>query len=147
MKKLFSAIICFGLCAIFASAGGAKDAPKIEGAYTATSGSSDGKKVPEDIIAKVSLIVTFKDGKYNVTVMGKDLESGSYKVDAAKTPTQIDMTIVEGKADEKGKMQLGIFKLEKDVLTLAIGKAGSKDRPKDFEGGEGIEVSVLKRNK
>jgi uncharacterized protein (TIGR03067 family) len=145
MQKLIGIITCSCLCAVIATAGGAKDSPKIEGAWTATGGNSDGKKVPEDILTKINLTVNFKAGKYDVNVMGKEVESGSYKIDAAKKPVQIDMTIAEGK--DKGKVQLGIMKLEKDALTIALGKADSKERPKDFDGGENIEVTILKRNK
>ena len=62
MQKLIGIVICFGLCAIIATAGDNKDAPKIEGDWTATGGSSDGKKVPEDILTKINLTSTFKAG-------------------------------------------------------------------------------------
>ena len=146
MKKLLASIICFSLSALIVVAGGdAKTTPKVEGSWTAISAISKGKKLPDEVITKVMLVVTFKEGKYGVTIMGKEIEAGTYKVDAKKKPAEIDMTITEGQ--DKGKMQLAIFKIEADTATFAIGKAGSTDRPKNFEGGEDIEITVLKRNK
>ena len=40
-----------------------------------------------------------------------------------------------------------MFIIDGDTLTVAMGKAGSKNRPKNFEGGEGVDVVTLKRNK
>ena len=145
MRKLFAIIVCFSLCAVMATAQGGKDAPKVEGTWTATSAISDGKKIPDDVIAKVMMVVTVKEGKYNVTVNGMKQEAGTYSIDAKKKPAQIDLTCTEGR--DKGITQLGLLKIEGDVMTLATAKTGSKDRPKDFEGTEGFEVTVLKRGK
>lgn len=145
MKKFAISVACFGLCCLIAVAGGAKDGGKIEGKWNATGGSSDGKKIPQEIIDKIMLVVTFKDGKYSVTVGDKQVESGTYKIDASKKPAAIDMLIAEGK--DKDKKQLAIYKIEADKLTVAIGAAGSDKRPKDFEGADGVEITYLKRSK
>lgn len=150
MKKLFVCIVCFGLSALAAGAAGEKDKKAteksaFEGAWIAVAGNADGKKIPDDVIGKISLTATFTDGKYNVMVMGKQIEAGTYKSDAKAKPATIDMTIDEGK--DKGKTQLGIYKLEGDQLVIALGSAGSKERPKNFEGGDMIEVTTLKRKK
>ncbi len=63
--------------------------------WTATSAISR-KKLPDDEIAKVMLVATFKADKYSITAMGKEIESGTYKVDGKKKPAQVDFTIVEG---------------------------------------------------
>jgi uncharacterized protein (TIGR03067 family) len=78
-----------------------------------------------------------------VVVNGKEVENGTYKADPLKKPPTLDLTIAKGK--DEGKTQLGIFKLEKDVFTVAIGAAGGKERPKNFDGGPDIEVTVMKR--
>jgi uncharacterized protein (TIGR03067 family) len=76
----------------------------------------------------------------------KEVENGTYKLDAAKKPAAIDLIIGKGGKDE-GKTQLGIYKLEGDVLTVAIAEANSKTRPSSFEGVKGVEVTTLKRAK
>ena len=144
MKKLFACIVCFSASAMFVTAGGAGKALKIEGAWTATGGSSDGKKLTADVIEKLNLVVTIKEGKYTVSVMGNKVEAGTYKLDAKK-PAHIDLTVTEG--DDKGKIQLGLMKVDGDVMTGAFAKADKKDRPKDFEGGEGIDLTIMKRGK
>ena len=91
------------------------------------------------------LIVTFKEGKYTVTSAGKQVEAGTYKVDPKTKPAAIDLKITEGK--DKDKMQVGIYKLEAGELSFAIASVDVKDRPKNFDGGKDIEVTVFKRNK
>jgi uncharacterized protein (TIGR03067 family) len=145
MKKLFACVAVFSLSALIAAAGGTEKTAKLEGTWSATGGVMEGKKVPEEVITKLNLTVAIKDGKYNVSVMGKEIENGTYKIDAKAKPSTIDLKVVKGK--DEGKTQLGIFLLEGDKLTVAIAAADSKERPKSFEGAEGVEVTMLKRNK
>jgi len=145
MKKLFAGVVCFSLSALMAVAGDAGKAPKVEGVWNVTGGSSDGKKIPQEVVDKLMLVVTFKDGKYTASVMGKQIEAGTYTIEAKKKAVNIDVTITEG--NDKDKMQLGILKVEADVVTIAFAKAGAKERPKNFDGGEGIDISILKKSK
>jgi uncharacterized protein (TIGR03067 family) len=131
------------MSALVAAAGGEKT--KLDGTWTATGGSSDGKKLPAEIVEKLTLVLTLKDNTYVVTIMGKEIESGTWKLDEKAKPKALDLTIVKGK--DEGKKQLGILKLEGDVMTVAFGKAGGDARPKNFDGGDGIEVTILKRGK
>jgi uncharacterized protein (TIGR03067 family) len=144
MKKLIVCIVCFGLSALVAVAGGGT--PTIEGNWTAISGIIDGKKLPDEDVTKAALVVNFtKDGKYTVISMGKKVESGTYKHDPKAKPATIDLTITEGK--DKDKTQFGIYKLDGDQVTFAIASVDVKERPKNFDGGKDAEVTVLKRNK
>ncbi len=145
MKNLAFTIVYFGLCAAFVSAGGEKKStPKIEGTWVGVGGISDGKKAPPEVFEKLNLIVDLKAGKYTVSVEGKQVEAGTYKVSGAKAPYNLDIDVAEGK--DKGKQQLGIVQVDGDKMTVAFATAGSKDRPKDFEGKSG-EVTMLKRKK
>lgn len=145
MQKLLASIVCFSLCAVLTATAGDKGAPKIEGAWNVTGGTFDGKKIPDEAFAKLNATLTFKEGKYISTIMGKQDESGTYVLDAKKTPAHMDLTILEGK--DKGKMQVGLVKVEGDTMTFVVAKPGIKERPKDLEGGEGIAVTILKRGK
>ena len=145
MKKMLTSIVCLSLAALVGVAtGGEKGAAKLEGIWIATDINSEGKKVPAEIVEKIMLTLTIKEGKYSVNVEGKEVEAGTYKADVSKKPATLDLTIVKGK--EEGKKQLAIYKLDGDKLDVAIGSAG-KDRPKDFEGGPDVEVTNLKRKK
>jgi uncharacterized protein (TIGR03067 family) len=164
MKACFArvvGILCLAGLAANAPAGG-EGGGKIEGTWVAVSAISRGKKVPPAELAEAMATFTFKDDKYKAQIRGEPRESGTYKVDASKQPATIDLTISEG--PDKGRKQLGIYKIEGDTLTLAIAIATSSassngksqdpkridplPRPKNFEGkGERHEVMVFKRGK
>ena len=77
------------------------------------------------------------DGKATLRERGKTIE-GTYTTDPKKDPAEVDITL------EAGGMRLtlaGIFKFEKDALTLCMGLEGP--RPKAFESGEGTTTVLL----
>jgi uncharacterized protein (TIGR03067 family) len=145
MRKLFAGIVGLSLCAVFAPAQGDKGGPKIEGSWSATSLTFGDKKLPADVLEKLMPSFTFKAGKYSSTVMGKQDEAGSYKIDAKKKPAHIDLMVEEG--NDKGKTQLGLIAVDGDMLKMVMARPGEKDRPKDLEGGAGIIVATFKRSK
>jgi uncharacterized protein (TIGR03067 family) len=145
MKKLLASIVCLSLAGLVGvAAGGEKGAAKLEGTWMATGGIADGKKLSAEVVEKTMLTIVIKDGKYSLNVQGKEIETGSYKADPSKKPPTLDISIETG--EDKGKKQLGIYKLDADNLTVAIASAG-KDRPKNLEGGADIDVTILKRKK
>ncbi len=79
---------------------------------------------------------TFKQG--NAT--------GTFKIDATKTPKTIDLTFTGG--DPKGISLRGIYALDATTYTLAVAGAG-EDRPKVLDSkAKGVgSVQVLKRVK
>ena len=86
------------------------------------------------------------DGKYSMTPQGKAALTGTYTVDAAKSPAAIDMKPDGG--TYKGKTLEGIAKADGDTLTIAFAEPG-KARPTDFESkpGSGVVVAVFKKAK
>ncbi len=146
MRKLLACIACFSMCTLLATARGTeKGSVKIEGTWAATGGILEGKKVPDDEVAKEKLVMILKAGKYEITAMGKQVEAGTYKIDFSKMPVAVDMTISKGTG--AGKTQLGILKLDGDILTIAMGEAGGKDRPKNFDGAADVGIIIWKRAK
>lgn len=139
---LSAVLICLTVALVHAQG----DAAKLEGTWLLTGAVSDGKKVPDELFPKFGgKMVLSKDGTYEQSQMGMKLESGKYVTDVSKKPATIEYSILEG--DDKGKKQMGIFKLDGDMLTIAVGKAGTEMRPKDFAGGKDVEVTHFKRGK
>jgi uncharacterized protein (TIGR03067 family) len=145
MYKCFALII---VCSISASATGSgddKNQPKtidINGTWKMVGLIEAGKEIPADRIEKAENGLILKEGKFKDF---KDEESGTFKIDSSKSPTAIDFAILQGQ--EKGKTQLGLIKLEGDVLTMALSKYGSTDRPKGFDGADAHWILTLKRSK
>jgi uncharacterized protein (TIGR03067 family) len=89
------------------------------------------------------------DGKYSLTPLpgsSAKATTGTYTVDATKTPITIDMKPKGGTYD--GKTLLGIAQLEGDTLTVAFAEPG-KERPTAFESkaGSGVVLAVHKKAK
>jgi uncharacterized protein (TIGR03067 family) len=146
MNNLILGIVAFSLSVLTTvSAGDQRAAFKINGSWRATAGLAEGKKLPPEEYEKNVQVLVFKDGKYTETMNGKETEAGSYKIDATKNPHTIDFMVNKGK--EKGKIQLGLIKIEGDVMTMVLAEHGSKVRPENFEGVNDFEVMILKRNK
>jgi uncharacterized protein (TIGR03067 family) len=118
-----------------------EDQKKLEGTWKAE---FEGKKV-EMKFAKEKFTVTFTDGN-------KDLVfTGTVKIDAAKKPKEMDMTIEEGK-DFAGKTALAIYDLDGDSFKWCANEPGKDARPTAFpdkqgESAEGHLYLVLKRAK
>jgi uncharacterized protein (TIGR03067 family) len=101
-----------------------------------------------------------EEGKEFVMVFDKDtfavkrgddvIVKGTFKVDPAKKPKAIDMTITEAKKEQdKDKEIHGIYELEKDSLKWCTAEPGEKDRPTEFATKEGTKLLVvtLKKDK
>jgi uncharacterized protein (TIGR03067 family) len=105
----------------------------------------DGKKDASDWEKDGEMVVTFKDGKYTISVGGKEIGPAQfYKIDAKMKPAHLDFWVVlDGK---KGKTIPGLVKVEGDVMTMVDSSPGS-ERPKDFDAAKGVSVTTLKRGK
>lgn len=92
---------------------------------------------------EVTLTITAE--KYAQTVNGAVAERGTVKLDPAKTPMSIDLTIQEG--DDAGKLQLGVVAVEGDTMTLKLNTPGSTTRPASLAVEEGFFIVVCTRKK
>ncbi len=54
---------------------------------------------------------------------------GPFTIDPLSRPHRLDLFIEKAEGEEKGKTVLAVYELEGDVLTLAVGKPGSGERP------------------
>ena len=92
-----------------------------------------GQPFPEE--ARQGIVLEIAGEAYTVTV-GKEVDKGTVKVDAAATPAAIDIVGVVG--PNKGKTILGIVEVEKDTLRVCYDFSG-KDRPTEFKTAEGTQ--------
>jgi len=96
-----------------------------------------GQPFPEE--ARRGIVLEIAGEAYTVTV-GKEVDKGTVKVDAAATPAAIDIVGVVG--PNKGKTILGIVEVEKDTLRVCYDFSG-KDRPTEFTTAEGTQQFLV----
>jgi uncharacterized protein (TIGR03067 family) len=117
-----------------------KDLKAMEGTWTVTLHEADGKKLSEEEAKKVDSKLIVKGGKYTVYFGDKEIASGTIKLDAAKTPRQIDAIAEEGPG--KGMAMPGIYEIKGDTMRVCFAQPG-KDRPKEFRTQEGTGQLLL----
>ena len=115
------------------------DAKALQGAWVITESIYHGEAGAVDGMSR--LIIT--GDRFRFENPGRDDITGTFTVDAAKGPKQIDMKVVEGPEMVKGKTGRGIYKIEGDTLKWAFTEVGDEGRPKGFADGEGPEIAVL----
>lgn len=102
------------------------DAKLLQGKWMPLTAEIAGAKFPEAELAKISLQLA--DGKYTVEV-GKAIDKGTWKIDAASKPKTMDIVGTEG--PNKGRTMLAIYELKDDTLRICYDLEG-KNRPTEF---------------
>jgi uncharacterized protein (TIGR03067 family) len=111
--------------------------PAIVGTWTCTSITDGGRPNSADV--EGGLIFEFAaNGTLKTTKNGKPEPDGSYVVDAAKSPTDIDLTPEAG-----GGIVRGIYKVEGDVLTLCFDDVIAGKRPTAFASPKGTSLLLI----
>jgi uncharacterized protein (TIGR03067 family) len=114
---------------------GAKDKEAMQGDWNCDKMVRDGMAFPDD--AAQALFRNVKGDAYTIHRFRTKAGSGTFKLDASKTPKQIDMTPDGGKA---GTIE-GIYKFDGDKLVMCY--AGPKGkRPTAFESKEGSGATL-----
>ena len=133
-----------GLTLVFTSAALAQDAAsdlkKMAGTWKMVVHEASGKATPKDTLEKMEGKLVVEGDKYKV-YFGKDfIDKGTMKLDASKSPRQLD---VKTQNDE---VMVGIYKFEGDEMTVCFGQPGV-ERPKEFKTKEGQVLVGYKRVK
>jgi uncharacterized protein (TIGR03067 family) len=95
-------------------------------------------------VVREGMGITFGPGGKAVLAERGRSEDVTYTTDAKKDPPHLNIDIPGG---DKGPTLTGIYRLDRDTLTLAVGREG--DRPTKFESPDGsaVMLMVLKRAK
>jgi uncharacterized protein (TIGR03067 family) len=120
----------------------------LQGTWAFVSGELDGKTIPEDQYKQNAPKLVLEGTKFVVRINTGDItQEAVCKVDPAKKPRTIDLTIVSG--EFKGKTQLGIYELKGDTLRFCFARPGKKPRPTAFttKPNSGHKITVTKRVK
>jgi uncharacterized protein (TIGR03067 family) len=141
MRNLIASMLMFGMTAVLVHAQPA--GARLDGVWLLIG--TDDKKLTKEFFDKAMVQLILKNGEYEQNIKGMKAESGTYKFDPAKSPPTIDIAIRDGK--DKGKTQLGIYKLDGDNLMIAFGRPGSAVRPKNFDIMQDVDLTIFKRSK
>jgi uncharacterized protein (TIGR03067 family) len=118
---------------------------RFKGTWQIVSAEFDGTKAREDQIKHGR--ATIGSGTYSVRFGEKVVaESVSFEIDPSRSPKHVTDTVPSG--PDRGKVILGIYRLEGDTLTTCVAPLGH-DRPVRFaaESGSGRTLRVFRRVK
>src|SRR5262245_51985945 len=107
----------------------AQDTAKLVGDWEVTEFKIKGMAIPFPNDAKMAFVFK-KDGTLSSNGGGfGGQQGGKWKINARKSPKHLDLS-------DGNMTTLMIYKLEKDVLTIAVAEGNGKDRPKDFASAD-----------
>ena len=119
-----------------------KDLHRLQGTWTLVSAVQDGKALPEDKVIKTTIV--FKDDTFRFPGSAEYATSrkGTIKVDATKTPKQMDAISTEK------EVMSGIYQLNGDNYKVCFAPVG-KPRPDELTSkpGSGYILQVWQRQK
>jgi uncharacterized protein (TIGR03067 family) len=120
------------------------DLKKLQGAWNLTAWEQSGQPLPKEGLDSAKFSV--KNNKYTFELHGVQ-EEGTIKLDSAKKPATIDLAITSG--GDKGKDQVGIYRIEGDTITCCFARPGGKVRPTEFTSTQdnGHILVTIKRAK
>jgi uncharacterized protein (TIGR03067 family) len=148
-SALAIALLCAGATLLPAAqdkgdqAKGKSNADQLQGTWNFVLREEDGTKLPR-VKGGDFQTITFQGDKFEVKQGNTVVFAGTHKLDPAKNPKTIDLTVTGG--DGKGTVQLGIYELQGDTLKACFDPKGKK-RPAEFATttGSGTFLTTLQR--
>jgi uncharacterized protein (TIGR03067 family) len=122
-----------------------KAVKELQGSYTLKSAKMFGEAAPAEFLKQVKEFV-IKDNQIVVVKADGKEDPAEFKLDPGAKPASIDMIPSKDKTGEKPK--LGVYKLEKDELTIVFSMDDDSKRPTDLKGdGKDHMLVVLVKKK
>ncbi len=141
-RFILPVVACLLLVACSATADDKKNNEPFQGKWTFVSVVINGEKIPAEQFARAVVTIT---GDERVLKDGDEVKSkAKYRVDPAKSPKTIDISVSEGIL--KGKSLKGIYEFSGDTVTINVTLEGD-ERPTDFtcNANSGRLLHVFKR--
>lgn len=126
-------------------AGQATPAPTLSKEATALQGIWDVTMLNDQSAPDGAMALQFEGLKYAVIIDGGVDETGTFKLDATKTPWTFDLDIKEG--NDAGKLQLGILEMKDNAIHGLLGTPGVGTRPANFDSADGAIAFVAVKRK
>jgi uncharacterized protein (TIGR03067 family) len=128
---------------------GKTDLDKLQGTWVTVSLVNDGKTLIDEKTPPKKGPATklaYEGNKWLVKVGTKTVAYGTFKIDATKSPKEID--IFDDTGMKNANTKLGIYELDGDTYKFCLAPAG-KPRPAEFTSkeGSGVSLGVSKREK
>jgi uncharacterized protein (TIGR03067 family) len=138
MRMRAALIVMVGLTALVPALAGdaAADLKKMAGDWKTVVHEANGMVTPKELLEKTAGKLVVTGDRYKV-FLGDFSDEGSIKLDAGKTPKQIDVVTAKGE-----KMQ-GIYKFDGEDMTICFAQPGG-ERPSEFKTKEGTGQILLK---
>ena len=111
-----------------------KDLSELQGKWKVTKIQAN-EKVPDDLNITIEFL---KDGKSVEIKNGAIVKKGIVEINPATRPRTITIF-----PEERDRVMLGIFKIEKNTLTICISESIRDGRPEDFILKEGKSFGIL----
>lgn len=136
--RLFAMVmVCILTSPIVRGEGPKDDHQAMPGTWLLVTAELAGTKLPEESLKIMKLILT--DQTYELQT-GEESDKGTYKLDSAKKPREMDIKGTEG--PNKGKTILTIYELQDDTLKVCY-DLGGKDRPTEFKTNPNTQLFLV----
>lgn len=130
-------MVCILTSAIVRGEAQKDDRKAMPGTWLLVTAELAGEKLPEETLKTMKLILT--DQTYELQT-GEESDKGTYTLDPAKKPKEMDIKGTEG--PNKGKTILTIYELKDDTLKVCY-DLGGKDRPTEFKTNPNTQLFLV----
>jgi uncharacterized protein (TIGR03067 family) len=137
MKFATSALLAVLIVVGSTQADDAADLKAMEGTWTIETAEMAGKALPDEL---KTMVLTIKGNTYQ-TLLGKQEDKGTLKLDSSKTPKSMTITGTEGPS--KDKTFPCIYEIKDDTMTVCYELSGT-EAPKEFKTKEGSVTLLVK---